>query len=411
MPGMDSSALLALLPAAIVSADNVAGYAVDGITPAVVIRPSSQEQVAEALRIAGEVGTAVLPFGGRTQAWLGMPPERYDVALDLRGVAGLIEHEPADLTVTVEAGIRLSSLQAILGEKGQWLPLDPHLPDAATIGGVLATNASGPARIARGTARDLVIGMTVATAQAELVKSGGRVVKNVAGYDLAKLHIGALGTTGVIVQVSFKVAPLPVRDARVLVKGDLEQLTRLSEAVQDARLALMGAVLATAAGSPGWQLGLRFGAGDAAVERSLRDTRTLAGEAGLALEDLDAAGWRSLLPAYDSTVVARASVPPSDLPRVAGALAGTGAAVSALPGAGVAHAMWEGAIDPARLYALRQACVIDGGALVIEKAPAETKRAIDVWGEPRGDFPLMQRLKHELDPGRVLSPGRYVGGI
>jgi glycolate oxidase FAD binding subunit len=407
----DLSKLTAALPARAVSFDGVREYVVDGLTPSVVVTPGSQAETAAALRAAGDAGAAVVPFGGGTRRWLGMPPERYDVALDLRRIDALIEHEPADLTVTVEAGMRLLTLQRLLGEKGQWLPLDPPVSDDATVGGVLATNASGPARIARGTARDLVIGMTVATAQGELVKSGGRVVKNVAGYDLAKLHIGALGTLGVIVQVSFKVAPLPAREACAEVAGELAALAKLSGAVEEARLALTGAVLATDAMSPRWRLGLRFGAGEAAVERSLGETRALAAEQGLDVDELGASGWQALLPDYGEGLVARASVLPSELVAVAEELADAGAGVSTLPGVGVAHGAWPGEVEAQVLRWLRTACEDRGGALVIEKAPLETKRAFDVWGEPRDDFELMRRLKRELDPGRVLSPGRYLGGI
>ena len=408
----DLSKLTAALPSRALSFDGGAEYAVDGIMPSVVVKPSSQAEVAEALGAARAAGAAVVPFGGGTQQGLGMPPVRYDVALDLRRVDGLVEHEPADLTVTVEAGMRLSALQRLLGERGQWLPLDPPASEEATIGGVLATNASGPARLSRGTARDLVIGMTVATAQGELVKSGGRVVKNVAGYDLAKLHVGALGTTGVIVQVSFKVSPLPVRTSTVGVRGSLEALMGLSEAVQEARLALQGAVVSKSAGEPAWTLGLQFAAGDAAVERSLRETRALASADGLTAEDASEADWRSLLPEYrESRVVVRASVMPSDLSSVAQALSDAGADVSALAGVGIGYGAWAGEVDSQRLRLLREVVESKHGALVLEKAPLETKRAIDVWGETRGDFGLMRRLKQELDPSGVLNPGRYVGGI
>jgi glycolate oxidase FAD binding subunit len=313
--------------------------------------------------------------------------------------------------VTVEAGMTLADLQRRLGARGQWLPLDPPVSAEATIGGVLATNASGPTRLARGTARDLVIGMTVATAQGELVKSGGRVVKNVAGYDLAKLHIGALGTAGVIVQVSFKVAPLPVREDCIGVQGEPAALAGLAEAVQEARLPATGAVLHTAGTGRPWTLGLRFGAGNAAVERSLRETRALAAAGGLVEEALDAAGWRALQPDYDGpAVVARASVLPTDLPGMAEALASAGAAVSALAGVGVLYGCWDTDVSPERLRGLRELAGTSG-ALVIEKAPLETKRAVDVWGGSGRGFELMRRLRQEMDPGRVLNPGRFAGGL
>ena len=409
---VDLSKLTAALPSSVLSFDGGEAYGVDGMTPAVVVKPRSQAEVATALGASNEAGAAVVPFGGGTQQGLGMPPARYDVALDLTQIDSLIEHEPADLTVTVEAGMRLSSLQRMLGEKGQWLPLDPPVGEAATIGGVLATNTSGPARLSRGTGRDLVIGMTVATAQGEIVKTGGRVVKNVAGYDLAKLHIGGLGTAGVILQVSFKVAPLPVRTSIAGAQGDIEALLKLSSAVESARLPLEGAVLAREASAATWRLALRFAAGEAAVERSMRETQALASGASLKVEELAAADWRAMQIDYtQSTVVVRASVLPSDLRTVAEALAGAGADVSTLPGVGIAYGTWPGEVATETLRSLRATCEANHGALVIERAPVGTKRAVDVWGATRGGSELMQRLKQEMDPGGVLNPGRFAGGI
>jgi glycolate oxidase FAD binding subunit len=326
----DFSILTAALPSAILSFDGGEAYGVDGMTPSVVVKPSTQAEVAAALGAANAAGAAVVPFGGGTQQSMGMPPQRYDVALDLRRLEAVVEYESADLTVTVEAGMRLSTLQGLLGEKVQWLPLDPPVSDEATIGGVLATNASGPARLSRGTARDLVIGMTMVTAAGELVKSGGRVVKNVAGYDLAKLHIGGQGTTGVIVQVSFKLSPLPVRTAIVAATGDLEALMELSGGVEEARLALQGAVLTCEPSGALWTLALRFAGGDAAVERSLLETRALATEKGLIVEDASEASWRFLqADSPGSDVITRAGVSPTDLSSVVGALSSAGARVSA----------------------------------------------------------------------------------
>jgi glycolate oxidase FAD binding subunit len=252
---------------------------VDGLRPAFVVKPESHDQVAAALQIASEASAALVPWGGGSHMSLGNPPSRYDLALDLTLLDGVEEYQPADLTVTVEAGVRLPALQETLGQHGQWLPLDPSASAAPTVGGVLATNASGPARVRFGTARDLVIGMTVATAGGDIVKSGGRVVKNVAGYDLAKLHIGALGTLGVIIQVSLKVAPLPAVSAS-LVTGALDPAVavRLASDIDKAGLAInglavlgMGEHLATA---------VRLAGSRAAVEKSRAVCAALAAQSG-----------------------------------------------------------------------------------------------------------------------------------
>jgi glycolate dehydrogenase FAD-binding subunit len=390
--------------------DGTPEHAIDGLQPALIVSPSSQTDVAAVLGIASEAGAAVAPRGGGTQTALGGAPERYDIALDLTGLDALVENEPADLTVTVEAGMRLSELQRRLGAHGQWLPLDPSLPDEATIGGILAANASGPARIRYGSARDLVIGMTVALANGDLVKSGGRVVKNVAGYDMAKLHIGALGTLGVITQASFKVAPLPVDESFVAIDGELEKLTTLAADVIEARLPLLGLVLTKQASAADWTLAVRTGGGEAAVERSQHEIGRLAVAAGLTDAPITASVWR-LATHLSGEVVARVTASTTQLRELADEIKTANGEICALPGIGVATAAWASTPDAKTLAALRTHCNAVGGALILERAPVELKREAGVWGATRGDFALMQRLKHEFDPNRVLNPGRFIGGI
>lgn len=405
-------ALRAALPAGAIDAAPGDRYVIDGLRPSVVVTPSSQTEVAGALGVADTVIAAVVPFGGATRQTMGMTPARYDIALDLQRIDSLVEHEPADLTVTVEAGMRLTELQRLLAARGQWLPLDPLLPAEATIGGVLATNAAGPARLSRGSARDLLIGLTVATPQGQIVKSGGRVVKNVAGYDLDKLHIGGLGTLGVILQASFKVSPLPPESRIVLAHGAIETLTALANGVIGARLALQGLLLTKQPDAPRWTLAAQFAGGLAAVDRSQRDMQALAQDAGLDINRTDTAAWQAQQPAGEQAVVlARVSVLPSEVAALAAEAAGSGAHVAAQPGVGVLHAAWAQAPSPDSLNALRTRAERLGGALVLEQSPPETRRAIDAWGSRRGDFGLMQRLNREMDPKGTLNPGRYIGGL
>jgi glycolate oxidase FAD binding subunit len=387
-------------------------FAVEGVQPALVVTATSAHDVASTLAIAREQGAAVVAWGGGSQMAYGMPPQRHDIALDMRKLNAVIEYEPADLTVTVEAGMRLADLQRLLAEQGQWLPLDPPLAGEATIGGVLATNASGPARHACGTLRDLLIGIRVATPEGELVKAGGRVVKNVAGYDLGKLHIGALGTLGVIVQAGFKIAPLPERITILAATGKLEAVSELALRLDEARLATQALVLTGAASSPDWTLLARFAGGAAAVERSKRDFALLTSTAGASMsEEAANALWTESLAGLRALIVARAGVLPTQGAEIAQAFAAAGASVLSYPIAGIVYASWPASVAPRALESLRQRCVDAGGALVLEQAPLDLKRSLDVWGQPRGDFSLMQRLKQEMDPQRVLSPGRYLGGI
>ena len=195
-------------------ADNDAGrWSVRGRSPRLLCAPATPEAAAQALGFCAEAGAAVVPWGGGSQQRLGAAPRAVDVVLTTRVLANLVEYEPANLTATVEAGMRLADLQKVLGERGQWLPYDPPVAIEATVGGLLATNPSGPWRLRVGGLRDLVIGTRVATPLGAVAKAGGRVVKNVTGYDVNKLYIGALGTLGLIVEVTFKVSPRPATEA------------------------------------------------------------------------------------------------------------------------------------------------------------------------------------------------------
>jgi glycolate oxidase FAD binding subunit len=340
-----------------------------------------------------------------------MPPERYDVCMDLSKVSQVVEYEPADLTVTVEAGMTLERLQSVLGEHGQWLPLDPPCAAAATIGGLLATNASGPARHSKGTLRDLVIGMQFVTSEGALVKSGGRVVKNVAGYDLAKLQIGALGTLGVITQATFKVSPLPAATLNLVVTADevakLESLTRTLAGTQ---LPVQGLALVFRAGD-GWSLNARFAGGGAAVGRSLNEVSQLCTTSALMLTEATDDQWDDLLKALQAGSVVRASVSHSKLYPLLSAYAEVASFVAAYPSAGVAYVVLKDEATAQDVTSLRKRCVDAGGALVIERGSLDLRRSAGVWGETRGDFALMQRLKAEFDPKRLLNPGRFVGGL
>jgi len=191
-------------------------YQLCGQSPRSVIRPRTVEEVAEVLREADRSGWAVVPWGSGAQQGYGEAPSRYDLALDLTGLSGIVRHRPANLTVRVEARIRPADLNAQLAAHGQWLPLDPPPGDSATIGGILATGLSGPLRARYGPPQDLLIGLRAVLADGTIVQGGGEVVKNVAGYDLPRLLCGSLGTLGVIVEAAFKLWPRPKTEATAL---------------------------------------------------------------------------------------------------------------------------------------------------------------------------------------------------
>src|SRR5438477_5594853 len=205
-------------PAHVLAGVELSPFVIEGRTPEAAVLPGSVDEVAAVIVQAAEAGVPVVPWGGGSAIGVGVPAARAGLVLLLTRLDALVEHEPGDLTATAQAGITIAALQAALRARGQWLSLDP--PDAAraTLGGVLAANASGPRRHLYGTARDLLIGVTVVTADGAVVRGGGKVVKNVAGYDLPKLFVGSFGTLGVIVEATVKLRPLPDEERLVAVR-------------------------------------------------------------------------------------------------------------------------------------------------------------------------------------------------
>ncbi|HEU5320211.1 MAG TPA: FAD-binding oxidoreductase, partial [Methylomirabilota bacterium] len=217
-------------PDALLTGVDLSPFVVEGRTPLAALFPGTLEEMAAVLRLAAESGLPVTPWGGGMAASVGLPPSRAGLVLGLRRLARLLEHEPGDLTATVQAGMTLAALQAALRARGQWVSLDPGDAAQATLGGIVAANASGPRRHLYGTVRDVLIGLTVVTADGAVVRGGAKVVKNVAGYDLPKLFVGSYGTLGVVVDVTLKLRPLP--DTERLVAVRFEHLKDAGAAVR-----------------------------------------------------------------------------------------------------------------------------------------------------------------------------------
>jgi glycolate oxidase FAD binding subunit len=423
-----------------------APYVVDGRTPCGVVLPGSADEVARVVRAAAAVGVPVVPWGGGTQMSRGTPPRDGALVVGLRRLGRVLEHEPGDLTATAEAGITLDALQAALGTGGQWLPLDPPAPGTATLGGVLAANAAGPRRHGYGTARDLVIGMRVVAADGQLIRAGGKVVKNVAGYDLVKLYIGSLGTLGIIVDATLKLRPRPEAEgacwatfasldaaagaAGVLAGSELGPvaLTLLDARAADACAPVVGL---PAAAAPAVLVAFDGLARAVAWERE-EAARRLRGAGARAVEALDADGTACALGAVRETrrllaspvAIATVGVVPAEVGAYLGA-AQTTAQAGGFQFAAVAHAGHGlvtlvlapgGAPRPAAatavvLAAWRDAARARGGHLAVEWAPLGVREACPVWDPPGPGVDLMRGLKARLDPQGVLNPGRFVGGI
>ncbi|MBV9547065.1 MAG: FAD-binding oxidoreductase, partial [Chloroflexi bacterium] len=368
------------------------------------MRPATADELAAALHEADEHVQAVTPVGGGTQLDLGMPPARVDVLLETTALDRVVEYEPADLTVTVEAGMRFDALQRLLGENGQFLALDPPALEGATIGGLIATNASGPLRFSYGGPRDLVIGTRVANPDGTLTRAGGRVVKNVAGYDLNKLYIGSLGTLAIIVELSFKLAPIP--PATATVAGHFDKVGAVDALVAAVVRSALAPLAIELQGSR--EVVFRLGGYPQAVERQVRDLGAWIEQHGGQLVERD---WdqlmRDRLAARRREVVLKAAAPISASTALAQLLerqlADLEPTVWAHAGNGVAFAACSAPPDAGVLAAVRAEVSALGAnaSLVIERCPTALKRSIDVWGEPGPAIGLMRAIKAKLDPNNT----------
>lgn len=394
--------------------------AVLGVRPRLALEPASLEEAAEALRSLARDRLAVTFVGGGTDLELGAPPARLDAVLHTRRLAQVREHAPSDQIVAVEAGMTLAALQRHLAPHGQRLALDPPSPERATVGGVVAANAFGPRRTRYGPVRDLVIGMTLVRADGVVARGGGKVVKNVAGFDLPRLLCGSLGTLGLVAEVVFRLHPLPEASATVLFEG-LEAADVADTLPVLRELGVEPTALAALPAGDRFALAIRYEGFVPGVAEQVERTLARAG-AGARLEGADeAALWTrhdALRAAGD--VRARASFAPARLAAAVEALrplAGAlrGGALVLHPAIGLALA--AGGLDdaPAAAAAIASARValapLGNGGLVLTAAPAALRALADPWGPPPSGLEVMRRLKRELDPEARLAPGRFVGGI
>ena len=411
------------LPGHQISVEQQRLMSVDGLLPSKVMRPEDAGDAAAGLRLCDLGPAAVIVWGGGTQMRLGSVPRRYEIAFSTEGMTRMLEYQPADLTCRVEAGMRLTDLQATLAAQGQRLPLDPPRPERATVGGMVAANANGLGRARYGTVRDWVIGIAVAYPSGKVARAGGKVVKNVAGYDLMKLHIGALGTLGVVAEVNFKVQARPEAQATVLGHFDAA-LPAIGAATSLARqyLAPSAAIVIDrhvlwACGLTAdwrWALALKLeGYGrevDAARDLAVRAVRDAGGR--VEGQDIPAAFWdaaRDWSAPPDEVVLLRAITPVGKLPAVVAAIPADAQTLSQ-PASGIVDLRLPAATAATGLKGLRAAAGEEGQVVVLS-APASVKPGLDVWGPPPPGFPIMWALKQALDPNGIVNPGRFVGGI
>jgi glycolate oxidase FAD binding subunit len=399
---------------------------VGGVQPRFVAAPRDATSLGEVLARCADADLTAVPRGDGTKLDWGPPPSTVDVVVDTGRLAGVHEHSAADLVATIGAGTPLRAVQAVLARAGQRLALDPPSVEA-TIGGILATGEAGPLRHTFGAPRDLLLGVEFARADGTLARAGGRVVKNVAGYDLGKLLCGSYGTLGVIASATFRLHPVPARRAFVVrgvhnpaevasLVGDLLAST-LSPTAIEVDLPSLPVLPRQREGeaTPGGQLAVLFeGSVPGVAARCEAAAAILGADASIVDE---APAWWGRYPFNNQDVALRLAVPAAGVHAALYALrdaAGTPFPVRGSVGLGVVYAALPGTLPAERLESIldsvRTTLLAREGSCVVLCAPSPLRAALDMWGPARG-LSLMRRVKEQFDPRRLLSPGRFVGGI
>ncbi len=369
------------------------------------------ESIAATVRDAHRERRTVTPWGAGTHQYLAEAEADDALRIETAGLSQIIDYTPADLTITLEAGVGIGAVQDLLRPNAQWLPWDPPARPEATIGGLLACGLSGPLRLAHGTARDRVLGMKVILGDGRVVKSGGRVVKNVAGYDSHKLHIGAFGTLGIIAEVTFKLAPIPERDEIIAFACPNPAVALdLADALRQTPLSPVSLLAQVGVGA--CVLSARFSTVAAAVARQLDVARGRAAQLGAAecAPRAPEPAAFSLPGSGETDLIARVGVPPAQLRAAVALLAALRPTPELLiyPGVGLIQLRRAATPeDPIWLADLRARLLALGGYAVAEHVPV-TSGALDRWGPPPETVALMRRLKARWNPHDTLNRGRYI---
>ena len=417
-------------------------YMIDGVAPISVVRPSTVDELCEEVAAADREGAAIFCWGGGTRMSLGNVPRRPGMVVDTTALNRVVGHNSGDMTATFQAGATLQTVTEVLGQAGQFLPIDPPLPGRATVGGTLASGASGPTRWQFGHLRDTVIGMKVVQPDGRITKSGGQVVKNVSGYDMARLHIGGLGSLGIILEASFKLTPLPMYESTITAR--FQTVDRAVQCALEVFGSLVtplaittynGAVSEMVADDerPGTYLSVRLGGRPRTLDRQIDEVKAIC-DRYLAIDtaQVDGTGgsrmWRSLAdfgwdPGSEPVLNLKVNANPSQVERIHSLVEGVPssdleAAVIAQPGFGTVEVSWFGD-EPAPdlnelaefVQQVRMECADLNAAVVVQKCPTDLKDLVDVWGDEPSGIGVMRRLKTQYDPNDTMNPGRFVGGI
>jgi glycolate oxidase FAD binding subunit len=394
--------------------------AVEGIEPSFVVEPGSVEEMSELMKLAGREGLAVAPRGGGTKMHIGDPPCELDLIVSTARLNEIIEHVPGDQVVRVQAGIKLEDLQEHLSGSDQMVAIDP--PErGATIGGVVATNSSGPRRYKYGTIRDLIIGITVVLSDGTVAKAGGKVVKNVAGYDLSKLFTGSLGTLGIIATANFRLHPIPEATRTLALE------IKIPQEAQEAAQAIMHSQVEASAVELHWGEEARLltvlvesipaGVGAKAETASFL-LRSFGEVRSLDEEEMEFLGPLRPPELGDDEAATKITAPPAELAGVLDSVLGAAerrgvkSRIVARAANGVTLVGLSGGDQAEFVEELREIWTRRGGSVVLQRGPADLKKMVGTWSTGgRDDLGLMRRVKEKFDPRGTLNPGRFIGGI
>ncbi len=386
---------------------------IGGVAAAVVAEPASTAEVAALLRRCAAAGLAVVPRGAGTAIDHAAPPSTVDVIVDTRRLSGVYRHAAGDLVAVVGAGTPLREVRQVLATAGQRLCVDPP-SDGATVGGILAAGESGPLRLRYGAPRDLLIGAEFVRADGVVARSGGQVVKNVAGYDVGRLLCNSFGTLAILTTVTFRLHPLPPARAFVVCTGVPAPAAVVDAALDSPYVPVAIEMEVTPDGIATVGV-LLEGSVDGVAARSAALAALLTGLAGTVTTVDTPPSWWGVHPFGGGDVALRLAVPVARVDAAVAAVraAAPGAALRGSAGTGVFFANL-GPLDASSvatvLDAVRRSAALRDGWCVLAKAPAEVWTGVDGWGPVPG-LALMRRIKERFDPGRLLSPGRYVGGL
>lgn len=433
--------------------DVTADYSVDHVAPKVVIFPSDTEQVARVIEYANRKNLTIIPWGSGSKVAMGIPPERLDLVIGTSRLNQIVDIDAANLTSTVQAGVTFKEIQSRLTSKeyGCYLPMDPPFCNSATIGGILASNSTGPRRLLYGLPRDIVLGVRFVAPNGEIVGSGGKTVKNVSGYDISKLMIGSAGTLGILCETTLRLLPLPERMETLLLSYEsLSTAAAFVNRVFESSL-LPAAVEVMDSGSfsnVGMDGAIRISAGDQVVAIALEgfaeavtrmgiEMKEMAQKTGsmvevLLREEKHNIFWSaisnlvpSMVERFPRLITLQLNFPISEWERMMAFVEET------MVGSSLEHAILTHAGSGVSLINVligQEDNVITGRAikaieklfahgrdagscLVVQRAPTHVKGDLPTWGEAGSDLPMMKRIKQRLDPSGVMNPGRFVGGL